>query len=980
MTAKIHRKLLLGLAALAVSLTAASVASAAEPQLEFVPGSVFAKAHAPQAAPPPFAFSGQGVFFGSGYETWANEFAEAGEATQAGGHPDFTASFGFVPNGGFSQPAETPKDVVFDTPAGAVGNPFSVPRCDSADYFLTFFGNCPTAGQVGVSGVRVGELGFLVPVYSIVPPPGESALVAFKTLVVTVSLFPEVRSEGDYGLRVAAREIFPGVKLEGNTLTLWGVPHDPVHDIHRIDRETGTWGGSTPGVPRPFLSAPTDCQTGPVTTRVRADSWEAPGRWIEETDVASEATGCEAVEFDPSLSARPTTNVADSPTGLEVDLHTPQNEGCASQAESEAEEEEMVEHDESVYDCGLATSHLKNTTVRLPAGLAINPSGANGLSSCTPSEVGLTTPLGVSPQHFTKDEPSCPDASRIGRVEVETPLLEEPMPGSIYIAKPYDNPFESLLAIYIVANDPERGLIVKLAGKVEADPVTGQLTATVENAPELPFEHFRLSFKQGPHATLRTPGCGDYMTNSSLTPYSAPSSPVSVSDSWTISGGECGQPNSPSFDAGTVSPLAGGYSPFVLHLRRDDGSQNFHSITLSPPPGLVAKLAGVATCSDADLAAAEGKSGRDEQAHPSCPADSQIGHVVAGAGAGPSPYYAKGDVYMAGPYKGAPLSMAIVTPAVAGPFDLGTIVVRTALHVDPATAQITAVSDPIPDHLTVAGDGFPLDVRSIDLTLDRSEFVKTGTSCDPTSVDAKLTSTLGPVADLSSRFQLAECTNLGFKPQIALFLKGATKRTGHPRLTAVLKTRPGDANISYLQLAMPRSEFLDQAHIRTVCTRVQYGADACPGGAVYGHAWVTTPILDYTLGGNVLLRSSDNTLPDLVPDLRGPSYQPIRIESAGKTDSVHGAIRNTFEFIPDAPFSKLVTRLQGGKKGLLVNSRNICAKPYRAKVLFKAHNGRTFVAHPKVHARCGRRRHRRHRRHHHGRAHRSAVAHGSAVR
>jgi len=975
-------------AGLAACLLAAAPAAAAE--FAYTPGSVFAKAHPPLGQPlPGFACIHYQCGFANGgeVEAWVQAVEDAPEPTQAGGHPDFTTSFRFL------QSRETPlgslggghpRTVVTDTPAGAVGNLLAVPRCEEADFYLTVTGACPKESQVGAAVTTTSQAVLLGPVSSLVPSPGQPALLGFKAANVNVLLDPEVRSDSDYGLRITVEDIpIPLADYIGSTVTLWGVPHDPVHDRHRVN-DVGVIGGSgssVAGTPVPFLTAPTDCSTGPIDLTVSSRSWEEPEHWISEVSTAPEPSGCEKIAFDPSLSARPTTPVADQPSGLEVDVHTPQNNHSCEQIKP------YPPLTESQYDCGLATSQLKDTRVTLPEGLTLDPSAANGLAACSPEGIGLSTPVGQqAPIHFDRSQPACPDASEIGTVEVETPLLEKPMPGTIYIAKPYENPFNSLLALYIVANDVERGLIVKLAAKVEADPATGRLTTIVKEAPELPFEHFFLHIKQGPHAPLRTPGCGDYTTDSQLTPYSDPGSPVALTDGFSISkgpGGSCDQPNSPSFDAGTVSPLAGSYSPFVLHLRRDDNSQNFHSITLSPPPGLVAKLAGVATCTDADLAAAEGKSGRDEQAHPSCPAGSQVGHVVAGAGAGPSPYYAPGNVYMAGPYEGAPLSMAIVTPAVAGPFDLGTIVVRTALHVDPATAQITAVSDPIPDHLTVDGDGFPLDVRSVDLTLDRNEFVRTGTSCEPSSVEAKLTSTAGQTADLSSRYQLAECTNLGFKPRIKLFLKGGTKRTGHPRLTVVLRTRPGDADISYLQLAMPRSEFLDQAHIRTVCTRVQYAADACPKGAVYGHAWVRTPILDYTLGGNVLLRSSDNTLPDLVPDLRGPAYQPIRIESAGKTDSVHGAIRNTFESIPDAPFGTLVTRLQGGKKGLLVNSRNICARTYRAKVRFKAHNGRTFVAHPKVHARCGHRRHkkhRKHRKHRHRRAHRSAVAHGSAVR
>lgn len=322
---------------------------------------------------------------------------------------------------------------------------------------------------------------------------------------------------------------------------------------------------------------------------------------------------------------------------------------------------------------------------------------------------------------------------------------------------------------------------------------------------------------------------------------------------------------------------------------------------------------------------------------------------MAGAGAGPAPYYAKADAYLSGPYKGAPLSLAIIAPATAGPFDLGTIVTRTALYLNPETAQINAVSDPIPSIL----QGIPLDIRSVQVKLDRPGFTLNPTSCDPSEVKGRALSTLGQLASLASRFQLAECGRLGFKPKMTLSLKGGgTKRGGHPALTVVLKPRPGDANLASISVALPHSEFLDQAHIGTVCTRVQWAADACPAGSVYGTVSVQTPLLDQPLSGNVYLRSSDNLLPDLVPDLRGPAELPIRFNAAGRTDSIHGGIRNTFDFVPDAPFTKLVVKLKGGSKGLLENSRDICARPYTATIKYAAHNGLALTEHPALQVKC----------------------------
>ena len=673
---------------------------------------------------------------------------------------------------------------------------------------------------------------------------------------------------------------------------------------------------------------------------ITADGSELIGEEASVT-VDVEANGSEEeLEYDPEVHATPSTNVADSPTGLNLNVHVPQNTECEELEYAEpAEREEAIENGESTVDCPLATSNTKKLKVALPDGMVLNPSGANGLGGCPTAGIGLTTPLGSKPIHFTAEPANCPDDSKIGTVEVDTPLLEAPMPGEVYLAEPYANPFNSLLAIYIGVDDKQRGIVAKFAGQLEADPNTGRLVATVDEQPQLPLENIRIRLKQGPHGALRTPPtCGGYTTKSELTPYSAPGSPVSFEDAFSIVSsptGSCGpEPNAPSFDTGTVAPIAGRYSPVVVNLSRGDGTQEFHSVNLVLPQGISAKLRGIPYCPDSALAAAAGRKGKEEQASASCPAASGVGSVTVGAGAGPSPYYANGRVYLAGPYKGAPLSLAVIVPATAGPFDLGNVVVRVALRVDPVTAQITAVSDAIPSIL----QGIPLDVKSVVVRLDRSEFTKNPTSCDPTSVGGSLFSTVGSMAPLSERFQLGECRRLGFKPKLFLRLTGRHKRTDNPRLRAVVVPRGGDANIAFTQVQMPRSLLLDQSHINTVCTRVQFAQDACPAGSIYGQATAYTPLFDQPLSGNVYLRSSQHKLPDLVADLNGQ----VSVELSGRTDAVKGALRNTFEVVPDAPVSKFVLWLQGGNKSLLEASKNLCkgkqkatvnhARPQRARV------------------------------------------------
>jgi hypothetical protein len=313
-------------------------------------------------------------------------------------------------------------------------------------------------------------------------------------------------------------------------------------------------------------------------------------------------------------------------------------------------------------------------------------------------------------------------------------------------------------------------------------------------------------------------------------------------------------------------------------------------------------------------------------------------------------YVKTGKAYLAGPYKGAPFSLAIVTPALAGPFDLGNVVVRNALYVNPETVQITAKSDPIPTIL----QGIPLDVRDIRVNVDRPGFTLNPTNCEPMAITAQVTGASGAVANLSNRFQVGECAALGFKPKLKIQLHGGTRRAAYQRLTATVTAKPGEANIARAAVTLPHSEFLAQEHIRTVCTRVQFAADNCPKGSIYGKARAVTPLLDEPLEGPVYLRSSDNPLPDLVVALKGPESQPIEVELAGRTDSVHGGIRNTFDVVPDAPVSKFTLQLFGGKKSLIVNSRDLCQGPkQRATVRFSGHNGMVRDFRPVVKNDCG---------------------------
>jgi len=564
---------------------------------------------------------------------------------------------------------------------------------------------------------------------------------------------------------------------------------------------------------------------------------------------------------------------------------------------------------------------------------------------------------------FDDEAPMCPASSKVASGTIETPVLRKPLPASVYLASQGDNPFNSLFAGYLVARG--QGVMLKVPAKFAVDPSTGQIVTTFDNNPQQPFSSLELHFKGGDRGLITTPEkCGTYASTYVLTPWSG-TAPVEGASQFTIDE-NCGdKPFAPGFSAGSSNTLAGAFTDFATRVTRNPGSPAITGIAVDLPPGVTAKLAGIPYCSDAALAGVPSAAGSAaaQLASPSCPAASQVGKVVAGTGSGAPFYVQTGKVYLAGPYKGAPLSLAVVVPAQAGPFDLGNVTVRVPVKLDAKTAQVHAVSDPLPTML----QGVPLDLRDVRVLLDRSAFVLNPTSCEGLSTTGTISGAGGASANVSDRFQVGECAALGFKPRISLRLTGGTKRTQNPALTATLRPRPGDANIASLSVAFPKSEFLDQSHLKTICTRVQFAADQCPTGSVYGKVTAWTPLLDQPLSGNVYLRSSDHPLPDLVADLRGPPSQPIRLEAAGQIDTVRGGLRTTFDFMPDAPITRVVLKMKGGSKGLLQNSRDACGHAYRASAGFTAHNGRTLAARPKLQFRC--RKHGKGRRHGHRKGH-----------
>ncbi|HWM63072.1 MAG TPA: hypothetical protein VNP96_03685 [Solirubrobacterales bacterium] len=868
---------------------------------------------------------------------------------QAGGHPCYgEANFEFekkrrvFPDGTseFNEyaPIGKVKENVTDLPRGFVGNPLAVPElCETAEEVV--LGTCPIGSRVGGIEIRLSNGVGRLPIYAIKPEFGTPAQFAFIDPSRNFyTLTARLRPDDGYA---ASLELAPA--LETNLL---------LADVTLCNFGAESTGAQFEGCkestdpsanPKPLFANPTRCGSPPPTVRTRFNSWEDPENWVEYAFSTPEIEGCEQVDFEPTMSLEPTSSEADSATGLDIDLTMP-TEGLEKAIG--CHEKQGDESSPPAPEC-VSQANMKKARITFPEGMAINASAGHGLGSCSADQVKLGT----------NDPISCPDSSKVGTIEIDTPLLRETLTGAAYIAKQGDVG-GALIGLYLVFESKKDGIIVKVPGRVDPDPKTGRLVATVDESPEAPFSAVRMHFPGGPKATLLTPpSCGTKTIKAELFPWTG-GAPVIQESSFEVASGPDGGPCptnmlDPKLTAGTENPTAGQTSPFVMRLTRDDGTQRFSALNVHTPAGLTAYLRGIPYCSDAALASISPapETGQSQIDDPTCPAASQIGTAIAGAGAGANPFYVEtGRIYLAGPYKGAPLSIAAVIPAVAGPLDLGSVVVRNAVYVDPETARISVVSDPIPTIL----HGIKPDVRDIRVAIDRPGFILNPTSCEAKSVDVGVTGEDGGNAVVSRPFQAKGCENLSFGPKFSLRLFGGTKRGDHPKLQATLTAGPGEANIAKAAVTIPRSEFLDQAHIRTICTRVQFAAKACPEGSIYGHAEAITPLLDYPVSGPVYLRSSNNKLPDLVVDLHGPAYQPLEAIVVGRVDSIKGQIRATIEGAPDVPVTKFVLTQQGGKKGLLVNSRDICASTNRATIRFTAQNGMTRNFRPVVrNGRCG---------------------------
>jgi hypothetical protein len=869
-----------------------------------------------------------------------NTFEVETSSTQAGGHPDvsmhYTWDARYFKEGEFVevQPGtcgcEDAETIDTHFPAGFIGNPHAVPECT-----LNEFANrtCPSAAQVGV----VGFFQFLQqPLYNMEPHPGQPGLLAFGMPILGAPVFIELhgRTSSDYGLDATTVGIFHILALSSTDIYLWGVPAAASHDPSRQPSpQTNCFGGypePCPGhvpstaAPAPYLENPTSCGT--------ALSSALDIYYYDNVSAHAEAlwpstTGCDQLDFNPNLTAKPTTTEADTAAGLDVDLHVPQTQSPTVPSPSE----------------------IKGVTVTLPKGFSINPNTADGKSVCTDAEAAFGT----------EDEARCPETAKVGTERLDTSALPAPIDGAIYLGEPQPgNPYRLILTADGFSTH------VKLAGIVHADEKTGQISVTFPNLPQSPFQDFNMHFFGSERGLLATPTqCGNYAVETDFVPWDEVLPNQHSTSFFTIDSGPNGQPCppeprnfQPTVVAGSVDNTAGAYSAFGLEVSRPDGDQNMESIDVRTPPGLLAKIAGVSYCPESAIAqlSSAGYTGVAEQTAPACPAASQIGTTTAGVGAGSHPLYLPGRVYLAGPYKGAPLSLVVVVPAVSASYDLGNVMVRAAVNVDPITAHVSTVSDRIP---SIIG-GIPLRLRFVQVHLDRPSFMINPTNCDPFSIAVSVFGSEGAVAGGSPPYQVANCADLAYGPKLSLRLAGGVNRRGHPAIHAVVTEGAREANTRTVSVTLPKGEQLDNSHFGKICTRVDFVREACPPDSAIGEAQVTTPLLDRPLAGPVFLRSSTHRLPDIVIDLKGQ----LELQLDGRVDAVKGRLRTTFESVPDAPFETFELDLAGGSKGLVTNSEGLCGIVKRAAVTMTGQNGVSYRSQPKVAASCGKAaRHKRHR-------------------
>jgi hypothetical protein len=866
-----------------------------------------------------------------------DSFTTTTSDTQAGGHPDLQTTFSLDSPGN----PEIAKNVSFNAPTGIFGNTNAILQCTQTDFALQ---QCPTDSQAGLITIHAlynGDPNYLLgtaPLYDLAPQTeSETARFSFyvPTLDIPINIPVSVRTESDYGLTFTVQDITQLVPLASAHLTFWGFPALSIHDAQRFPKgspgspagcpnlsNTSCTGGAVADEPvHPLTDNPTTCTDQPLTTSLDVQTYQDPSHLSHAEDSYPATTGCEKEVFKPVLYASPTTNETDSASGLNIELSAPQFQGFAA-----------------------SPSEIKSAIVTLPPGFTVNPDAADGQTACTDAQA-----------NFNSEGPAnCPDSAKIGTFSIGSQTLNGRLNGAVYIGQP--KPGDQYRLFEIASGF---GMNAKLVASVKPDPQTGQLTAYFSDLPQVPFDDFALHLFASDRALMATSTvCTIYNVNADFFPWDSVLPDQQSQQIFSLDSGPNGsrcpgqvRPFNPSLVAGTSNPVAGAFSDFHLKLDRNDGDQFLGDLNFTMPPGFTGSLRGISYCPEAAITHAAQNPGLTEQAIPSCPATSEIGTSNVAAGPGSHPFHAVGKIYMAGPFKGGPLSLVVVTPALAGPYDYGTEVVRVAVHVDPLDAHVIAVSDTVPQII----GGIPLRIRSIQVNLDKPNFIINPTNCSPFSIASQGIGDQGTVADFSSYFHAVNCATLGFAPKMTMTqVGGGTNRSSNPSFRIDLNTRPGDANIKSLAVTLSNAFQIDQRHLGNICSEAELASKQCAGRQAIGMATTTTPLLDQPLSGPVYAVSGSGKLPRLAFLLNG---QVNLIPRADATTVKPSRLQTTVPVVPDAPIGHFSFTLFGGKQGYLVNTRNICAHTPVSSVSYTAQNGKTLNQKLPIKASCGKARH-----------------------
>ncbi len=864
--------------------------------------------------------------------------------TQAGSHPyelqstvDFNEILAEVQLPG--QPRRVvpgapalPKNLSFSLPPGLLGNVTAAGQCADADFSAlasTRGGTrnlCPDDTAIGVATVTllapspITYKTLVVPLFNLEPAPGEPARFGFEAESVPVVIDTTVHTNTDYGVSASVDDATAAAQVLGAQVIFWGDPSDPSHDAsrgwaclregHQASRGE-TCQPPTQRTNTPFLTLPTSC-TGQLSSLMAGESWtdnpiEALYTFQNQLgEPLASLEGCGQVPFEPALNIQPQeeehqqSTSADTPTGLDAKVTLPQT-GTLS-------------------DGLLGDADVRSTTVTLPPGMGLNPGAANGLQACSEQQVGYEGPGGVDPfspgapepLHFDTDEARCPKGSKVGRVRIKTPLLAEELSGSVYLAEQDHNPFGSLIALYLVAESEKLGLHVKLAGEGHLDENTGQVSTTFTDTPQVPFEELELELFGGPRGSLATPAlCGTYTATSSFESWSdthtTPQSEPGFAITSGPGGGPCRsspQPFDPRLVTGSSSSQAGAFTGFELTLGNPDGDQALSELTVNLPRGVAALLSSVEPC------------GEPQAAQGACPASSRIGHSIASAGLGPEPFNLEGQVYLTGPYEGAPFGIEVLTPAIAGPFNLGDVIVRSRIEVDPHTAAVTITSDPIPTIVK----GVPAQIKQLKVIVNRADFQFNPTSCAPQQIGASLTGAAGVTASASSPFTISGCSSLPFNPGVTATTQGKTSKADGASLGLTFKSKTGEAHVAKTILTIPSTLPARLTTIQKACVASVFEANpaACPEGSDIGTAVVHTPVLKNELAGPIYLVSHGNAAwPDAELVLQGEN---IKIILDGQTAIKKGVTTSSFLSVPDAPFESVQATLPEGPHSALTTN------------------------------------------------------------